>query len=207
MSLQACARRYYEEGKGKVKTVLTIDIEYRDAPRQKTRRPAPRKPHTLDQSARFCLYRGPDRVAHDVEFRSGDGTTRDGTLRLLLTQTSSQTQFCDNSMRASSNEPPKHSSISLSIDYANFSVAQNASRCWRTAVHRHLAMLHQRDGNRTGTRGRPMWTRTALAANKRRRVLRKRKTSDPTYRQSRPIAGRACPPCSPGRAPGWSLKT
>lgn len=47
-SLQECA----------VKTVLTIDIEYEDSPRQKTRRPTSPKSQTPDQSARFCLYRG-----------------------------------------------------------------------------------------------------------------------------------------------------
>lgn len=28
-SLEACARRYYEEGKGEIKTILTIDLEYK----------------------------------------------------------------------------------------------------------------------------------------------------------------------------------
>lgn len=87
-SLQEYAGQYHEKSHGAVKTVLTIDIEYKDSPRQKTRRAAtPKKSRTEeapDLSARFCLYRGPDRVAHDVAFRSRDGATMDGSLRLLL---------------------------------------------------------------------------------------------------------------------------
>lgn len=72
-SLQELAKDYYEKSQGRVKTVLTIDIEY-----HKDRQ-------GVTHAATLSLYRGPKRVLFDASFRDASGRPQAGTLDLLLT--------------------------------------------------------------------------------------------------------------------------
>lgn len=78
-ALQGLAWDYYVESHGMIKTVLTISLE--DVYRGR-HRAAP--DGSANKKATLCLYRGPDRICHDVVFRSADGQPVDGSLRLLL---------------------------------------------------------------------------------------------------------------------------
>lgn len=78
-SLQWLAKEYYEGSKGKIKTVLTVKVQY--AYPKKTVSAA-----EVDRSASFCLYRGPERIAHNIAFRDARGNVlaSTGHLRLVL---------------------------------------------------------------------------------------------------------------------------
>lgn len=78
-ALQGLAWDYYVESHGTIKTVLTISLEDVYRGRRKTA-----SDDTSNHKASLCLYRGPDRICHDVVFRSADGQPVDGSLQLLL---------------------------------------------------------------------------------------------------------------------------
>lgn len=83
-SLQQVAKDLYEDSDGKVKTVLTIDITYSDSD---VRRGVPGSSTSapVDRSARYCLYRGPERVHHNQAFQDAEGRpVADGDLHLYL---------------------------------------------------------------------------------------------------------------------------
>lgn len=78
-ALQGLAWDYYVESHGTIKTVLTISLEDVYRGRRKTASDG-----SANQKATFCLYRGPDRICHNVVFRSADGRPVNGSLQLLL---------------------------------------------------------------------------------------------------------------------------
>lgn len=74
--LSRLARDYISKSGGAIKVVLTVDVKYSDAD-QRTR-------NSSDRTARLCLYRGPDRIHHNVEFRDASGSPVEGTFQILL---------------------------------------------------------------------------------------------------------------------------
>lgn len=68
--LEQLAKDYYEQSNGKIKTVLTINTSTCRV--------------TNDHTAKLCLYRGPERVCHDMAFCNADGEAVEGCLNLYL---------------------------------------------------------------------------------------------------------------------------
>lgn len=81
-ALQGLAWDYYVDSYGAIKTVLTISLE--DVYRGRRKTAASDGGTSTNQKASLCLYRGPNRICHDVVFRSADGQSVDGSLQLLL---------------------------------------------------------------------------------------------------------------------------
>lgn len=75
-ALSRLARDYISKSGGAIKVVLTIDVKYCNAEE--------RGRDSKDQTARFCLYRGPDRLHHNVEFRDASGNPVEGSFQILL---------------------------------------------------------------------------------------------------------------------------
>jgi hypothetical protein len=83
-SLQQVAKDLYEDSDGKIKTVLTIDVTYHD-PDLRGGVPGSSSSAPVDRSARFCLYRGPERIHHDQAFQDAQGrSVAGGDLHLFL---------------------------------------------------------------------------------------------------------------------------
>jgi hypothetical protein len=78
--LQEVAWDYYVTSQGRIKTVLTISLEELYRGRRKTAS----KNNGTNHKATFCLYCGPDRICHNVVFRSANGRPANGSLRLLM---------------------------------------------------------------------------------------------------------------------------
>lgn len=89
-SLQQLARDYRSGSDGKIKTILTIKVDYhspkqRQAIAVKATSPNALPGRPIDRKAVLCLYRGPQRVYKDRVFRDAQGNVvSDGGFQLLL---------------------------------------------------------------------------------------------------------------------------
>lgn len=91
--LPRLAKQYYEDSDGRIKTVLTVDLEYTPKARRKARLRDQRiqgeqrqtrssaqgqLPPPTTQAASFSLYRGPDRIVSNQMFRDQAGAPIQG---------------------------------------------------------------------------------------------------------------------------------
>lgn len=75
--LENLAKDYYEESAGKIKSVLTIDVEYAATEKRRaiaaSRDNHPGSDGYVDRKAAFSFYRGPKRIHRDRVFRDSSG--------------------------------------------------------------------------------------------------------------------------------------
>lgn len=119
-SLQKLARDYYVGSEGEIKTVVTIDINYNPPD---LRLSSASCPSTCDQSAKFCLYRGPRQICKDQAFRDKAGNpVEGGDLKLLLSD------FIPDSVLGQLRRPLRRQAKTMPIDISASQLCQYLAR-------------------------------------------------------------------------------